>query len=63
MDSSPQTATSGCRLNESPSEKEGKFQTPSPTTPAPPRRNESPSQKEGKIILKLTDGKGRNGPQ
>ena len=37
-------------LNESPSEKEGKYRTPAPTTSNQAPLNESPSEKEGKSL-------------
>ncbi len=45
------------RLNESPSEKEGKFQLQTKPCRRPQSLNESPSEKEGKSILR---GRGRS---
>ena len=42
-----------CCLNESPSEKEGKFDTPRLAGAGRSRLNESPSEKEGKCFAEL----------
>ena len=50
-------------LNESPSEKEGKYATPAPYIPKPKSLNESPSEKEGKSAEADTETPSNSYPQ